>query len=217
MSRRREYIEDSTKGKSMINPRTFKGDVLVQVWMDSRVLATLMKWMDEKGDYPRHMSEVVRRPLETLAEHLVGEGEVQMVEDTGIARMRLETRLGVKLNRGGRGEKNMIHNLALSGKIGEKRTSMGDRAVEAYAEVSKGHKYSGLFDNLDMGQELVREKEREESKVRVRMNADVVDSVVVKERMTDKELEDKARELKVREEAERKAHDEWLESLKKDR
>ena len=42
----REYKEDSTRGSSLINPLNYKGDVLVQVWVDSRVLATLCRWLD---------------------------------------------------------------------------------------------------------------------------------------------------------------------------
>ena len=64
------YKEDSTKGNSLINPLNYKGDVLVQVWVDSRVLATLCGWLDDKGTYTRYMSQVVRRPLEVLVDLL---------------------------------------------------------------------------------------------------------------------------------------------------
>ena len=77
MNKEKEYVIDSTRGSSMINPTNYKGDVLVQVWVDSRVLATLCKWMDEKGNYSRFMSQAVRRPLEVLAEYLVECGEVE--------------------------------------------------------------------------------------------------------------------------------------------
>ncbi|MBU2685853.1 MAG: hypothetical protein KKF27_21640, partial [Gammaproteobacteria bacterium] len=100
-----------------------KGDVLVQVWVDSRVLATLCRWMDAKGEYAMHMSQAVRRPLEVLAEFLADQGEVEMVDDTAEARSLLSRRFNVDLNRGGRGTKNVMHNLALSdmrGELGER-------------------------------------------------------------------------------------------------
>ena len=117
--RKNPYAVDSTRGNSLINPLNYKGDVLVQVWVDSRVLATLCKWMDEKGNYSRFMSQAVRRPLEVLAEYLVESGEVEMVDNTADARRLLERRFNVDLNRGGRGEKNVNHNLALSDRRGE--------------------------------------------------------------------------------------------------
>ena len=117
------YAVDSTKGSSMINPLNYKGDVLVQVWVDSRVLATIVRWMDSKGNYPRFMSQGVRRPLEVLTGFLVDNGEVDMVEDTDEARKLLTRRFNVELNRGGRGAKNVMHNLSLSGK----RNDLGER------------------------------------------------------------------------------------------
>ena len=53
--RKREYeprevhTEDTTRGNSRIDPVNYKGDVLTQAWIDSRVLATLMIWMDGEG------------------------------------------------------------------------------------------------------------------------------------------------------------------------
>jgi len=119
MSKEREYKTDSTKGSSLINPVNYKGDVLVQVWIDSRVLATITSWMDGNGNYPRFMSQAVRRPLEVLAGFLVDNDEVRMIDDTAEARKMLERRFNVELNRGGRGKKNVVHNLVLSDRRGE--------------------------------------------------------------------------------------------------
>jgi len=127
------YAVDSTKGSSMINPLNYKGDVLVQLWMDSRVLATIVRWMDSKGNYPRYMSQGVRRPLEVLTGFLVDNGEVDMVEDTKEARALLTRRFNVDLNRGGRGEKNVIHNLSLSGK----RNDIGERMSSNRVDINK--------------------------------------------------------------------------------
>ena len=79
-NRKIPYKEDSTKGSSLIQPITYKGDMLTQAWIDSRVIATLVNWMEKNEIYPRTMSEVARRPLEMLVESLVKNGEVQMIE-----------------------------------------------------------------------------------------------------------------------------------------
>lgn len=108
------YKEDSTRGKSVLNPVNYKGDALIQVWMDSRILATLLMWLDRQEQYPRFMSEVVRIPLQTLVEYLVEGGDVKMVEETGKARRMLESRFRIDLNKGKRGKKNVLHNQILS-------------------------------------------------------------------------------------------------------
>ena len=114
MSRDKEYVEDSTKGKSRVNPLNYKGDVLVQVWVDSRVLATLCNWLDRSGYYPNYMSQVVRKPLEAMVELLIKEGGTQLVDNTIEARDMLQKRFKVDLSRGGRGTKNVMHNVELS-------------------------------------------------------------------------------------------------------
>jgi hypothetical protein len=108
------YKEDSTKGNSIINPLNYKGDVLVQVWVDSRVLATLSRWLEDHGTYTVHMSQVVRRPLEVLVDLLVNSGDATLIDSTIDARELLSRRYGVDLNRGGRGTKNIMHNMTLS-------------------------------------------------------------------------------------------------------
>lgn len=128
MSRERTepYKEDSTDGSSIVNPLNYKGDVLVQVWIDSRILATLANWLEKNGTYPRFMSQVVRRPLELLTANLVDNEDVELVDDTASARLLLESRFQVDLNRGGRGGKNVLHNKILS-----------DRRIEASERVGR--------------------------------------------------------------------------------
>ena len=140
MEREKEYKADSTRGSSLINPMNYKGDVLVQVWVDSRVLATLCKWLDKAGFYSRFMSQVVRRPLEVVAETLVSNGEVEMVDDTAEARKMLERRFGVDLNRGGRGTKNVMHNVVLS----NRREELSERinADKRVDDVSRPRRHS---------------------------------------------------------------------------
>ena len=111
---RDKYVEDSTRGSAKIDPLNYKDDVLVQVWIDSRVLATLSQYLDLQGEYPRYMSEVVRRPLQALCEALVNQGDVELIDDTAIARDMLSRKYRVNLNKGGRGGRNVIHNQILS-------------------------------------------------------------------------------------------------------
>lgn len=134
------YKEDSTKGSSLINPLNYKGDVLVQVWMDSRVLATLASWLEKNGIYARFMSQVVRRPLEVLTGHLVDSDQVEMIDDTNEARRLLEQRFQVNLNKGGHGGKNVLHNQILTDKRTElaEKLKDGSRFVDAQRPVVKG-------------------------------------------------------------------------------
>lgn len=114
-NRQAPYKSDSTKGASIIDPRDYKGDVLTQVWVDSRILATLCRWLEQGDTIPKYMSEIVREPLRILVEHLVKGGDVEMVEDTSEAREMLNRRFRVDLNKGGnRGKKNIVHNQVLT-------------------------------------------------------------------------------------------------------
>ena len=118
-----DYKVDATRGSSMINPERYKGDVLVQVWVDSRILATLSNWLDKKGVITRFMSQVIKEPLRVLVEHLVEDGEVEMVDDTVVARDLLQRKYQINLNPRGRGGKNILHNVVLS----DRRKNLGDR------------------------------------------------------------------------------------------
>lgn len=212
-----DYKEDSTKGSSLIKPLNYKGDVLVQVWVDSRVLATLCRWMDEQGEYARFMSQVVRRPLEVLAEFVSDQGS-EMIDDTGEARKMLERRFGVNLNRGGRGSKNVMHNLVLS----DKRNELNERIVSRVERrgLDKRVRGYGSGDRSELvkkAMEVYGRIERGESVEDIRNN-NVGDEIIVKEKMTSEEIERKRREIerkdKEREEAERKALEEVLAGMK---
>jgi hypothetical protein len=153
-------IEDSTDGRSYLKPLTYKGDVLTQTWVDSRVLATLVRWMEKNGVYPMTMSDVARKPLELLMEFLVDKGEVELVDDTAEARTLLMMRFKVNLNRGGRGEKNVLHNQILTGE----RQELGDRLqrqrVVATATVPAGR--SSLSQITEEAIRVYKELERQE-------------------------------------------------------
>ena len=113
-----EYKEDSTKGKAMMRPRTYKGDSLVQVWIDRRWLASLSVWLESNGVRTRHMSDVLRESLRELYEHLIKTGEVSEIDTTEAGNI-LEDRYRVELNPGGRGGRNLLHNKLLSTYKGE--------------------------------------------------------------------------------------------------
>jgi hypothetical protein len=104
--------------------------------MDSRVLATISNWLDGTDEIPRHLSHVVRRPLELLTAQLVDEGEVEMVDDTSLARFMLERKYNVNLNKGGRGKKNVVHNQVLSDSRRKLGSSLRRRSFQRYQDAA---------------------------------------------------------------------------------
>ena len=107
------YAEDSTKGKALINPKTYKRDAYVQFWCDSRILAMLSNWLD-KEDYPtRFMSEVLYRSLEIMVDNLIDNGMVDKIEFCQEARELLVRKYRINLNPNDKGMKNVSHNLHL--------------------------------------------------------------------------------------------------------
>lgn len=109
-----EFKEDSTKGSSRVIPKTYKGDVFVQVWLDSRKLATLSNWLDSNSAFTKFMSDVVRESLNILVRHLVEVEAAHLIDDTSYARDMLRTKYRVNLNQGNRGLKNAFHNIKLT-------------------------------------------------------------------------------------------------------
>jgi hypothetical protein len=212
--RKEPYAEDSTKGNSLINPLNYKGDVLVQVWIDSRVLATLCRWLDKNDCYSRFMSQVVRRPLEVIADMLVSSGDVEIVDDTIEARKMLERRFNVDLNRGGRGEKNVMHNIEL-----------GNRREELNERVSRENRFNDAGRPKRRYSPLVNEVIEKYNSIHGEQNAGHSNSVstndmskniiptneiVIKEKMTSEELREKERELEEKNKADNELMDEIL-------
>jgi hypothetical protein len=152
--RRGEYKEDCTDGRfSILNPVRFKGDALVQVWLDSRELATISEWLDKGGQYTRFLSEVVKEGLHILCENIVENGEIKMVEETIEARNLLEDKYDINLNPNERGKKNVFHNQMLSERKKEEREAVPDKvrelqkiAHETYRNISGK---SSIFDELE--------------------------------------------------------------------
>jgi len=129
-----EYKVDSTRGKALVMPKRYKGDVMIQVWIDSRVLATLSSWLDKEGMMTRFMSDVVRDSLKTFCDYLVDIGEVEMIDDTLLARDVLQSKYRVNLNAGSRGKRNIQHNKVLSeDRMGLRHSIDGRRRVSEIA------------------------------------------------------------------------------------
>lgn len=153
---KRKYVEDSTRGSSVLEPKKYKADAYVQVWVQSRHLATLCRWLEANNAAPRYLSEVVRYSIEALVDFLVGNNEVEMIEDVDMAREMLERRFRVNLNAHKKGYKNLLHNRVLK-----------DRKIKARAVVTGEVSVEG--NSRDNIEELVkRYKELEEEKKKER-------------------------------------------------
>jgi len=190
------YKENSTNGGSLISPVSYKGDVMVQVWIDSRVLATICKWLESEGEYPRFLSHVVRVPLEMLVDHVVSEGKVKMVDGTVEARMLLEGRFHVSLNKGKKGRKNLLHNVTLSSRRG---TDLGSRIdYTRYSEEEPVEKLGreeavARFRKKEAERKLELDKAVKEEVEKARKGG-----LIVKESMSNEEYEAKVEEIKGR-------------------
>lgn len=126
----RELKEDSTRGRSYIKPKRYKRDALVQAWMDRRKIAMLSVWLDKNGYGTRFMSDVLKWTVEIVVNELVGRGEIERIETTEDANAIL-SKYRIDMNPGGRGEKNLTHNLVLD----SKRSELEDKY--SYADVDK--------------------------------------------------------------------------------
>lgn len=108
-----DYKEDSTRGRALIKPRSYKGDALVQCWVDSRVVATLSNWLDNYGRVTRSLADVLKFTLEEVVQQLDDAGIIERVQTTDEARAILRAKYRASLNPGGRGKRNLLHNLHL--------------------------------------------------------------------------------------------------------
>jgi hypothetical protein len=186
-NRKEPYAQDSTKGKSGIDPLNYKGDVLTQAWMDSRVLASFAVWLEKHGFYSKSLSDVSRRPLEVLFEHLIEIGDMVPIEDTNTARDELQRRFRVSLNRGGRGLKNTVHNQVLS----TKRQDLGAKVAQgqAFNDAQRPDSTTRKQVNSEEIRRLTEIHNRIESQtVEQAVALGLASGAVIKEGMTDEEL-----------------------------
>ena len=111
---RHNLVEDSTKGRALVNPRSYKRDVMCQVWLESRHLATVMRWLDREGWFVRFKSDIVRTCVEQVFYHIVENELGEVVDFADDARRMLESRFGVDSNNAsGKGLRNAAHNMVL--------------------------------------------------------------------------------------------------------
>ena len=107
------YKEDSTRGKAISQPRTYKRDALVQAWVDRRKLAMLSEWLDNNGFFTKHLSDVLKGTIDAIVGQLVDNGSVEKIELTEDAVRILDMKYKADLNPRGRGLRNLTHNLQL--------------------------------------------------------------------------------------------------------
>lgn len=156
---RHKYVEDSTKGKSVLDPKSYKRDVLMQVWLQSRYLATLLKWLDKSSTFVKFRSDIVQIVMEQVVHHLVDNGEVEMVEFATDAQSILSGRFGAQSNPSGRGGKNAYHNLVLDERRKEK-----DEYVVASVHDKSPVKITATDEHVAYAAKRIREFKQEETK-----------------------------------------------------
>lgn len=184
------YKEDSTKGKSILSPRNYKGDVNAQAWLDSRVLATLSNWLEADGRRTRYISECIRIPLEILVDHLVRTNQVERIEDTAKARRLLSNRYQIDLNRGNKGRKNELHNRILSDK---RMVIEHDKRLQDIQRPMDLPKNSEIEELTRRAVEAMKGPDKSQTPEEVVKLAKEQGSVIVKEGMTEEELLEKER------------------------
>ena len=113
MSQTKSYKEDSTKGRARIMPVNYKGDIIVQAWLDARKLLVLSRWLDKGGYNTQNISNIVKFTLDEVVEQLVSNGIEQKVEYTTDARELLKAKYNRNLDQSGRGRRNYLHNIHL--------------------------------------------------------------------------------------------------------
>ena len=194
----REIKEDSTRGRSYIRPKRYKRDALVQVWMDRRKIAMLSVWLDKNGYETRFMSEVLKWTVEIVANEIVKRGEIEEIELTEDANAILK-KYRVDLNPGGRGEKNLTHNLVLDGKRSELENEYSctdiDRPVakgSIYAQVRRETEEQLRFLETPEGQRKLREvRERGMSEDLEKQKVKAIENARASGRLVESEYETK--------------------------
>lgn len=114
----KKYKEDSVMGRRPeIDPINYKPDVLVQVWLEARVLLMLNNWLTKYDRKPRFMGDIIKFVVEEVLDQLLEAGEVKKIEFSSTARDALRSLFAKhKLNPGDRGKRRVLHNLHLDEK-----------------------------------------------------------------------------------------------------
>lgn len=167
------YKEDSTRGSSKVRPRNYKGDINGQAWLDSRVIATLDIWFDKKGFRNRFVSEVIKESLYMLCDALVDNGEVDMIEETHVARDYLTRKFRIDLNKR-KGKRNVMHNTVLS----SMRKKVDDVAKPIY---NKECEYKGYVSSNELSDEEFQEIVKREWK-KAQRNKELQDAEIERQK-----------------------------------
>jgi hypothetical protein len=144
--KRGEYVEDSTRGKALAKPRTYKGDALVQAWVDRRKLAVLSEWLDNSGHRTKFLSDVLKFTIDIVVDQLIENGLAEKIELTEDAVRILDMKYSANLNPNDRGKRNLVHNLQLD-------------------EIRKGHSYD---------YEISRPIQKDDAYAKARMENDIL-------------------------------------------
>lgn len=161
------YKEDSTRGSALMRPRSYKGDSLVQAWIDRRKLAVISVWLDEGGYSTRHLSDLIKFTIDEVANKLVDNGIVRKIEFTSDASRLLESKYTADLNPGGRGERNLLHNLQLDeirrGVAYRGDTEISRAPIETNEEAkmrAEAEKMADVYRRIESGEITVDSKKR---------------------------------------------------------
>jgi len=221
------------------NPRKYKRDVLMQVWLESRHLATLLKWLEKEGYFVRFRSEIIRHAVEQLVGHLTETGVVEMVEFTEDAQKMLHSRFGADSNPSGRGGANLHHNLVLDSRRREGQVggynpgsvyrSSQDTSANAFTEepnvvtddikalVKKGVEiYKGL-EKEEQTSEIDRQIDRMKKNLKFDKDGVVINLPAGTGNVGEEEMEKFSREKEEREKKEREENERLKEDRKKRR
>ena len=109
-----QYVQGSTRGKAIISPTKFKGDTLIQAWVDRRKLAMISTWLDEGGYQTRFLTDLIKHTVDIVVDNIINNSLVREVKYTDEASKILNLKYRTNLNPGGRGLKNLQNNLVLS-------------------------------------------------------------------------------------------------------
>ncbi len=226
------YAENSTCGKAMINPITYKRDVLVQVWVQSRYLVALDQWLDHGGVNLRHLSDIINESIEQIIKSLLDNEEISSLMACQNARDFLQFKYRISLD-GNRGQRNALHNLHLDSKIKPRKNEWEDngsfneyRSIGSDEEWEKGREMAEkdrakvtMEKEIEGKKVLDRLKQEPDSIInisldqlkevdeKIKVNVDEIEieielepkPVLNKLKMSESEMQAKAREIKQKE------------------
>ena len=156
------YSKDSTKGNAIMDPVSYKGDMVINCWVDSRLIAMLSNWLDSEEIRTAHMSEVIKISLEELVNILIENNKTRKIELCQEARDILEFKYRATLNPGNRGRRNLLHNLQLDARRMERGSGLGFMKESDL----QGVDYKPIIsdEEWDRAQERIKEEEKKEAR-----------------------------------------------------